>query len=160
MPQDRAVLGEDLLRITKNPALEGFTLPKILWVKEHEPEVFAKAKVFLLPKDYLRYRLTGQIHMDYSDAAGTLLLDVANKKWSSRVLEAFGLEASFCPPLVESHGYVGNLLPEAARETGLSESHPRLRRRSGQCLRRDRFRHPAERFDNGEHRHFRRRAVL
>lgn len=116
------VLGEDLLRITKNPALEGFTLPKILWVKEHEPEVFAKAKVFLLPKDYLRYRLTGQIHMDYSDAAGTLLLDVANKKWSSRVLEAFGLEASFCPPLVESHGYVGNLLPEAARETGLSES--------------------------------------
>lgn len=116
------VLGEDLLKITKNPALEGFTLPKILWVKRYEPETFAKAKVFVLPKDYVRYRLTGQIHMDYSDAAGTLLLDVANKEWSERVLQAFDLQASICPPLVESHGYVGNLLPEAASECGLTES--------------------------------------
>lgn len=113
-------LGDDLLRITKNPALEGFTLPKILWVKQHEPELFARAKVFVLPKDYLRYRLTGQIHMDYSDAAGTLLLDVANKVWSDRVLAAFDLPASLCPPLVESHGYVGNLLPEIAQATGLT----------------------------------------
>lgn len=116
------VLGEDLLQITKNPALEGFTLPKILWVKQYEPETFAKAKVFVLPKDYVRYRLTGQIHMDYSDAAGTLLLDVANKQWSERVLQAFDLPASICPPLVESHGYVGNLLPQAASECGLTES--------------------------------------
>jgi len=113
-------LGDDLLRITKNPALEGFTLPKILWVQQHEPELLAKAKVFVLPKDYLRYRLTGQIHMDYSDAAGTLLLDVANKVWSERVLSAFNLPASLCPPLVESHGYVGNLLPEIAQATGLT----------------------------------------
>jgi len=115
-------LGDDLLRITKNPALEGFTLPKILWVKQYEPELFAKAQVFVLPKDYVRYRLTGQIHMDYSDAAGTLLLDVANKEWSNRVLEAFGLPASICPPLVESHGYVGDLLSDIAAETGLSTS--------------------------------------
>jgi len=115
-------LGDDLLRVTKNPALEGFTLPKILWVKQYEPELFEKAKVFVLPKDYVRYRLTGTIHMDYSDAAGTLLLDVANKVWSERVLAAFGLNPSLCPPLVESHGYVGNLLPEIASQTGLSAS--------------------------------------
>ncbi len=72
----RAVGNERLLEITKNPALEGFTLPKILWVQEHEPEIFEKADGFLLSKDYLRYRMTGQIHAEYSDAAGTLLLDI------------------------------------------------------------------------------------
>ncbi|MDP4157630.1 MAG: FGGY family carbohydrate kinase, partial [Bacillota bacterium] len=84
-------LGGKLLDITKNPALEGFTLPKILWVKENEPENLQKTSVFLLPKDYLRYRLTGDIHMDYSDAAGTLLLDVINKSWSSDILRTFEL---------------------------------------------------------------------
>ena len=77
---------ERLLEITKNPALEGFTLPKLLWVKEHESEIFAKADVFLLPKDYLRYRLTGKIHSEYSDAAGTLLLNVSEKEWSEEDL--------------------------------------------------------------------------
>ncbi|NIK80345.1 xylulokinase [Paenibacillus castaneae] len=113
-------LGDKLLTVTRNPALEGFTLPKILWVRKHEPETFAKAKLFLLPKDYLRYRLTGELHMDYSDAAGTLLLDVAGKEWSSEVLEAFGLPASFCPPLVESHELVGTLLPQLAERSGLT----------------------------------------
>lgn len=115
-------LGDKLLSITRNPALEGFTLPKILWVRQHEPELFAKAKLFLLPKDYVRYRLTGQLHMDYSDAAGTLLLDVAGKTWSGDVLRAFDLPGSFCPPLVESHGLTGTLLPELAAKTGLSAS--------------------------------------
>lgn len=113
-------LGDKLLSITRNPALEGFTLPKILWVRQHEPSVFAGAVQFLLPKDYVRYRLTGLKHMDYSDAAGTLLLDVAGKQWSSDVLQAFGLPTSFCPPLVESHELVGTLLPELAESTGLS----------------------------------------
>ncbi|MCQ6559532.1 xylulokinase [Paenibacillus mendelii] len=115
-----AVLGDRLLRITRNPALEGFTLPKILWVKKHEPIAFAKSELFLLPKDYVRYRLTGQLHMDYSDAAGTLLLDIAGKSWSAEVLSAFGLVASFCPPLAESHACVGTLLPEQAARCGLS----------------------------------------
>jgi len=115
-------LGAKLLSVTRNPALEGFTLPKILWVRQHEPAVFEQAKLFLLPKDYVRYRLTGELHMDYSDAAGTLLLDVAGKVWSSDVLEAFGLPASFCPPLVESHGLVGTLLPEIAERAGLRAS--------------------------------------
>lgn len=113
-------LGDKLLSVTRNPALEGFTLPKILWVRKYEPDAFARAKLFLLPKDYLRYRLTGELHMDYSDAAGTLLLDVGGKEWSSEVLEAFELPASFCPPLVESHELVGTLLPQYAESTGLS----------------------------------------
>lgn len=110
-----------LLDITKNPALEGFTLPKILWVKEQEPEVFQKANVFMLPKDYLRYRMTGNIHMEYSDAAGTLLLNVAKHEWSMEILDAFNLSLQLCPPLVESHAFVGTVLAEFAKETGLSE---------------------------------------
>lgn len=70
---------EKLLEVTKNVALEGFTLPKILWVKQYEPNIFEKIHVFMLPKDYLRFRMTEKIHMDYSDAAGTLLLDIAKK---------------------------------------------------------------------------------
>jgi xylulokinase len=117
-----AVLGENLLAITRNPALEGFTLPKILWVRKHEPEAFAEAELFVLPKDYVRYKLTGNLHMDYSDAAGTLMLDVAAKAWSVEVLKAFQLPESFCPPLVDSHDLTGTLLPDAAERTGLPAS--------------------------------------
>jgi xylulokinase len=117
-----AVLGENLLAITRNPALEGFTLPKILWVRKHEPEAFAEAELFVLPKDYVRYKLTGNLHMDYSDAAGTLMLDVAAKAWSVEVLKAFQLPESFCPPLVDSHDLTGTLLLDAAERTGLPAS--------------------------------------
>ncbi|GAA0348923.1 xylulokinase [Bacillus horti] len=118
---DRA--GRDkVLKITKNPVLEGFTLTKLLWVKEHEPDLFEKANVFLLPKDYLRYRLTGHIHSEYSDAAGTLLLEVAEKRWSEEMCELVGIPHSICPPLVESHACVGTLTSEVAGLTGLSES--------------------------------------
>lgn len=113
-------LGDKLLSVTRNPALEGFTLPKILWVRQHEPQAFASARRFVLPKDYVRYRLTGEIHMDLSDAAGTLMLDVANKRWSPEVLGAFGLDAGFCPPLVEAGGFVGTLNEASAGATGLS----------------------------------------
>jgi len=113
-------LGEKLLDITQNKALEGFTLPKILWVKEHEPEIFAKAVHFLLPKDYLRYRLTGVIDMEYSDAAGTLLFDVSKYEWSKEICETFNLPKSICPPVIESIGLSGTLLPEMATQTGLN----------------------------------------
>ena len=117
------VIGKErLLEITKNPALEGFTLPKLLWVKEHEHDIFAKASVFMLPKDYLRYRMTGQIHSEYSDAAGTLLLNVSEKVWSNEICELFGIDKSICPPLVESHHYVGPIKSELAEKTGLSET--------------------------------------
>jgi xylulokinase len=113
---------ERLLEITKNPALEGFTLPKILWVKEHEPETFKQAKVFMLPKDYLRYRITGNIHMEYSDAAGTLLLNVAKREWSTDILDLFNISPDICPPLVESHACVGNISTDFSKSTGLSEA--------------------------------------
>ncbi|MDQ0338602.1 xylulokinase [Caldalkalibacillus uzonensis] len=115
----RNKLGPRLLDITKNDALEGFTLPKLLWVKKHEPHLFEQARFFLLPKDYLRFRLTGEVHMELSDAAGTLLLDVIGQEWSQDVCAAFGLDRSFCPPLVQSHQCVGTLLPEIAGQTGL-----------------------------------------
>jgi xylulokinase len=112
--------GEQLLDITKNRVLEGFTLPKILWVKEHEPEIFAKTAVFLLPKDYVRFRMTGAINSEFSDAAGTLLLDVTRKEWAHEVCQQFGISPEICPPLVESHDCVGTLLPNVATVTGLS----------------------------------------
>lgn len=112
--------GSKLLKIAKNPALEGFTLPKLLWVKKHEPDHFDQASVFLLPKDYLRFRLTDQLNSEYSDAAGTLMLEVSEKKWSKEICETLGIDPDICPPLVESTDIVGTLLPEAAEETGLS----------------------------------------
>ena len=112
--------GDTVLAVTRNAVLEGFTLPKMLWVQQHEPELFAKSAVFMLPKDYLRFRLTGAVHMDYSDAAGTLLLDVINKNWSEEIAAKFSIPLSICPPLVESSACVGSLLPEIADQTGLS----------------------------------------
>lgn len=117
------VIGQEkLLEITKNPALEGFTLPKILWVQKHEPEIFKKVKSFVLPKDYLRYKLTGKLQMELSDAAGTLLLDVTHKQWSQEICDLLELDFSMCPPLVESHEEVGTVVSEFASASGLSES--------------------------------------
>lgn len=113
--------GDHLLDITKNRVLEGFTLPKMLWVKEHEPELFKKTAVFLLPKDYVRFRMTGVIHTEYSDAAGTLLLHITRKEWSNDICNQIGISADICPPLVESHDCVGSLLPHVAAKTGLLE---------------------------------------
>ncbi|WP_342506009.1 xylulokinase [Sporosarcina sp. FSL K6-2383] len=117
------VVGEErLLAITKNPALEGFTLPKILWVKEHEPAVYNQAKTFLLPKDYLRYKLTGKLQMEYSDAAGTLLLNISEKEWSTDICELLEIDPSICPPLVNSDEEVGMITADFAAATGLSDT--------------------------------------
>ncbi|MFA9557066.1 xylulokinase [Evansella sp. AB-rgal1] len=117
------VVGEKkLLDITKNPALEGFTLPKILWVKQYEPEILEKASVFMLPKDYLRLKMTEQIHMEYSDAAGTLLLNVAEKTWSEELCELLDVDVKLCPPLLESHDLVGTITDSFAAETGLAST--------------------------------------
>ncbi|MBD3858483.1 xylulokinase [Bacillus sp. 28A-2] len=114
-------LGDRLQKITKNHALEGFTLPKLLWVKEHEREIDQQIDMFLLPKDYVRFRLTGAIHIDYSDAAGTLLLDIGEQTWSEEICQAFDIPPHICPPLVSSDAEVGTLLPHIARETGIKE---------------------------------------
>lgn len=117
------VVGQErLLQITKNPALEGFTLPKILWVKEHEPEIFGQVKSFVLPKDYLRYRMTGELQMEYSDAAGTLLLDITQKQWSDEICSLLDLDAGICPPLVDSHAEVGAVTAEFAAQSGLAQA--------------------------------------
>lgn len=90
---------EKLVQITANPALTGFTASKILWVKNNEPQNFEKCRHILLPKDYLRYRLTGEFASEMSDASGTQLLDVPNRKWSEEMIEAVGVPMSAMPKL-------------------------------------------------------------
>src|SRR3984893_11368597 len=84
-----------LIELTANPALTGFSLPKILWVREHEPEIWSRTRAVLLPKDYVRLRLTGVLATDVADASGTLLFDVVNRRWSVAMLETFDLPAGF-----------------------------------------------------------------
>ncbi len=113
-----------LIKLTGNRALEGFTAPKVLWLRNNEPENYAKCHTLLLPKDYIRWRLTGQKNMDYSDAAGTLMLDVAGKQWNSELLSALQIDKSILPPLCESVDIVGKVTKGAAELTGLKEGTP------------------------------------
>lgn len=110
----------DITKVTKNLALEGFTLPKILWIQENEPENWAKAKYILLPASYLNLYLTGNHYMDYSDAAGTLMLDVLGKDWSGDIITAFGINLSMLPRLVTSTGHTGDLLPAFKEKYGFT----------------------------------------
>ena len=111
---------EKLTEYTGNIAFAGFTAPKILWMKKHEPENFAKIRKIMLPKDYINYMLTGVHCCDYSDASGMLLLDVKNRKWSREMVEICGISESVLPKLYESYEVVGTLKPEVASELGLS----------------------------------------
>ena len=104
---------------TANIAFAGFTAPKILWMKEHEPEKFSKIAKIMLPKDYLNYLLTGTHCCDYSDASGMLLLDVGTKKWSKKMLDLCGITESQMPKLFESYEIVGKVLPEIAEKLGI-----------------------------------------
>lgn len=115
-----AKLGDKFIDITRNKALEGFTLPKILWVKEHEPEIFAQAATFVTPKDYVRYVMTGQLAMEISDASGMVAMDVANRTWSSEVMAAFDLKPEFFPPIIEGPEFAGHITADFAANTGLS----------------------------------------
>ena len=113
---------ENLSKYTANIAFAGFTAPKILWVKENEPDNFAKICKIMLPKDYLAYRLSGAFVSDYSDASGMLLMDVKNKCWSKEMAEICGISLEMLPELHESFDAVGTLKPEAAAELGLPET--------------------------------------
>lgn len=114
-------IGKDaLLRYTGNIAFAGFTAPKLLWMKQHEPELFSRIHKVLLPKDYVNYRLTGKFTTDYSDAAGTLLLDVKNKCWSQEMLNVCHLTEHQLPMLHESNDIIGTLLPEMSSCLNLS----------------------------------------
>ena len=121
----RARLGKSrLIELTGNDALTGFTAPKILWVREHEPTVFAKIRQVLLPKDYVRFKLTGEYATDRAGAAGTLLLDVKSRDWSAPVLEALELPAELLPPTHEGPEVTGQISAAAAAATGLKEGTP------------------------------------
>ena len=115
---------ERLIELTANPALPNFTLTKLLWVKEHQPEIFARIAHVLCPKDYVRYRLTGVYAMDVQEASGTLLLDVAHRRWSKEVAEIVGIPESWLPKLYESPDICANVSPEAAMVTGLTAGTP------------------------------------
>lgn len=110
---------EHLVDYTSNIAFAGFTAPKILWMREHEPDLFARIHKIMLPKDYLLYRFTGIHATDYSDAAGTLLLDVPRKGWSQPMLDICHVTSDVLPQLHESWDIVGVLTDQAARDTGL-----------------------------------------
>ncbi|MCA6071018.1 MAG: xylulokinase [Endomicrobium sp.] len=117
-------LGKDLIKITKNRALEGFTLPKILWVMLNEPNVWKKVCCFLLPKDYLGFWFTGNKQMEFSDAAGTLLLDIEKKIWSSRIAKTFDISKNLYPKLVNSTDKIGIIKKEIAKELGIENEIP------------------------------------
>jgi xylulokinase len=115
---------ERLIELTCNPALPNFTVTKLLWVKQHEPEIFAKIRHILCPKDYVRYRLTGEFAIDVQEASGTLLLDVTHRRWSREVAEAAGISESWLPRLFESPEVCARISESAAGLTGLKAGTP------------------------------------
>lgn len=113
-----------LIQISGNDALTGFTAPKVLWVQRHEPEVYSRAQHLLLPKDYVRYRLSGEFAMDVADGAGTILMDVRQRIWSDEVIDALEIPRSWLPPLFEGPQVTGRISAEAAAATGLRPGTP------------------------------------
>ena len=116
------VIGKERISAyTANIAFAGFTAPKLLWMKKHEPENFAKIHKIMLPKDYLAYKLTGNHCTDVSDASGMLLMDVKNRCWSAKMCEICGIKEEMLPKIYESYECVGTLLPEIAKRLGFTE---------------------------------------
>jgi len=115
---------ERLIELTCNPALPNFTVTKVLWVKEHEPQIFARVRHILCPKDYVRYRLTGEFAIDVQEASGTLLLDVTHRRWSREVAEAAGIDESWLPKVYESPEVCARISAVAAAKTGLAAGTP------------------------------------
>lgn len=113
-----------LIELTANPALTGFTAGKILWVRRHEPALYAQCRHILLPKDYIRYKLTGVFATEVSDASGMNLLDVANRCWSDEVLDKLEIDRSLLADMYESCQVTGAVTPEAAKLTGLAPGTP------------------------------------
>lgn len=113
-----------LIEITANPALTGFTAGKILWVRRHEPKLYAKCRHILLPKDYIRYQLTGEFATEVSDASGMNLLDVPNRCWSGEILEKLEIDGALLAKMYESCEVTGQITPRAAALTGLAAGTP------------------------------------
>ncbi|MEN6481887.1 MAG: xylulokinase [Anaerolineaceae bacterium] len=115
---------ERLIQITGNVALTGFTAPKILWVAQNEPEVYARVRQVLLPKDYIRYRLTGRYAMDKADGSGTILFEIKSRNWSPEILSALEIDPAWMPPTFEGPEFTGVVTAEAADLTGLLAGTP------------------------------------
>jgi xylulokinase len=113
-----------LIELTANPAVTGFTLPKIWWVQKNEPELWGRVRTILLPKDYVRFRLTGARAIDVADASGTLLLDVVNRRWSAPMMEISKLSEDLLPRVFESQEVASHISEEGARATGLRAGIP------------------------------------
>jgi xylulokinase len=113
-----------LIELVSNPALPGFSAPKALWVRDNEPDIFARARNIILPKDYIRFLLTGVLAMEISDAAGTCLLDVKHGTWSREVLEAIEFDPALLPPVVPADKVCGTITDEVASLTGLQHGTP------------------------------------
>ena len=107
-----------------NPVLEGFTLPKLLWLKDTEPENYKKLRWLVLPKDYVRFRLTGNLNMEVSDAAGMLMMNVREQVWSEPILESLDLPGYILPAIIGSTEIAGTITPEVASLTGLNVGTP------------------------------------
>jgi len=120
----RRIGKERLIQITGNDALTGFTAPKLLWVQRHEPENWERVRHILLPKDYVRYRLTGEFAIDVADGSGTILFDLARRTWSDEILDALGLDRSLFPDTHEGPDVTGALSAAAAEATGLRAGTP------------------------------------
>ena len=117
---NRILTPEKIIEITANPAVTGFTAAKILWVKKNEPEIYAKCAHILLPKDYIRYKLTGEFATEVSDASGMQLMDVAKRTWSDEILDAFEIDRKLLGRMYESPDITGEVSGPAAAETGLA----------------------------------------
>ena len=115
---------ERFIQISGNVALTGFTAPKILWVAENEPEIYARVRHILLPKDYIRYRLTGQCAMDKADGAGTVLFDLRQRNWSAELLAALNIPPEWMPTTYEGPEFTGSVSQAAGVETGLAAGTP------------------------------------
>ena len=115
---------ERLKELVANPPLEGFTLPKVIWVREEEPDIYRNIYKICLPKDYIRFLLTGELTMEVSDAAGTIMFDVRNRRWSEEVLSMVNVSPDFLPPVTESIDVSGHITQAIADETGLKAGTP------------------------------------
>ncbi len=122
--EEKAGGREALIRMVANPALTGFTAPKLLWVRRHEPKNWDRVRQVLLPKDYARYRLSGTYATEVSDASGTLMLDVANRRWSTELLGKLSLDPTLLPPCYESPEVSAKVSEIAAKATGLKPGTP------------------------------------
>src|SRR5580658_10146696 len=121
---NRTIGKENVLESIANPVLTGFTLPKLLWVRDHEPDRFERVRKMLLPKDYVRFRLTGEFATEVSDASGTALLDVVRRRWSFDMMDALGLDRDILPSVHESTDITGVVSSHASELTGLAAGTP------------------------------------